>query len=253
MDEYNRWKIILAKRFRRQLPLDIEYCSPISIRAMLLDVRTPDHILDRIAQAYCDDEEVMRDLVRCPNLDETTLAFIALTSSDEIKSFIASARVMEVVFGDAAAEEKTEHGKEKKKLNVMQAIQRMNVSQKIKLAMSGAKEARGLLIRESSKVIALGVLANPRITIGEIEFFAKSTNLSEDVIRKIGTNAEWTRKPTVASALVNNPKTPVGISIGFVPRMSARELGILETSRNVPEAVRSAARNLLIKKKMGKA
>jgi len=253
MDEYTRWKIILAKRFRRQLPLDIEYCSPISIRAMLLDVRTPAHILDRIAQAYCDDEEVMRDLVRCPNLDETTLAFIALTSSDEIKSFIASARVMEVVFGDAAAGEKTEQGKEKKKLNVMQVIQRMSVSQKIKLSMSGAKEARGLLIRESSKVIAMGVLANPRITIGEIEFFAKSTNLSEDVIRKIGTNAEWTRKPSVASALVNNPKTPVGISLGFVPRMSARELGILETSRNVPEAVRSAARNLLVKKKLGKA
>jgi hypothetical protein len=253
MDGYSWWKIIIAKRFRRQLPLDIEYCSPISIRAILLDVSTPAHILDRIAQAYCDDPEVMRDLVRCPNLDETTLAFIALTSSDEIKSFIAGTRVMEVVFGEAAAGEKTGGGTEKKKLNVMQVIQRMNVSQKIKLAMSGAKEARGLLIRESSKVIALGVLANPRITIGEIEFFAKSTNLSEDVIRKIGTNAEWTRKPVVASALVNNPKTPVSISLGFIPRLSVRELGILETSRNIPDAVRSAARGLLIKKKMGKA
>lgn len=252
MDEYTRWKIIIAKRFRRQLPLDIEYCSPISIRAILLDVRTPAHILDRIAQAYCDDQEVIRDLVRCPNLDETTLAFIALTCSDEIKSFIAGTRVIEVVFGDAAAEEKTEQLSEKKKLNVMQQIQRMNVSQKIKLAMSGAKEARGLLIRESSKTIAMGVLANPKLTIGEVEFFAKSTNLSEDVIRKIGTNAEWTRKPSVAAALVNNPKTPIGISLGFIPRMSVRELGILETSRNIPEAVRSAARALLFKKKMGK-
>jgi hypothetical protein len=85
-----------------------------------------------------------------------------------------------------------------------------------------------------------------------VEFFAKSQNLSEEVIRKIGTNAEWTRKPSVASSLVNNPKTPVGISLTFIPRMSERELGILEKSRNVPEAVRSAARGLLIKKKMGK-
>jgi hypothetical protein len=253
MDEYTRWKIIIAKKFRRQLPLEIEYCSPISIRSILLDGRTPAHILDRIAQAYCDDEEVMRDLVRCPNLDETTLAFIALTCSDEIKSFIASTRVLEVMFGEAAAGEKKEQRTEKKKLNVMQQIQRMSMSQKIKLSMSGAKEARGLLIRESSKVIALGVLANPRITIGEIEFFAKSTNLSEDVIRKIGTNAEWTRKPAIASALVNNPKTPVGISIGFIPRMSIRELGVLEMNRNVPEAVRSAAMHLLAKKKLGKA
>jgi len=253
MDEYTRWKIIITKQFRPQLPLDIEYCSPIAIRAILLDVRTPAHILDRIAQAYCDDEDVMRDLVRCPNLEETTLAFIALTASDEIKNFIAGTRVMEVSFADAATVEKTEPGPTKKKLNVMQVIQRMTMSQKIKLSMSGAKEARGLLIREQSKIIAMGVLANPRITLGEIEFFAKSSNLSEDVIRKIGTNTEWTRKPSIASALVNNPKTPIGISLGFMPRLSVRELGILETSRNIPGAVRSAARNLLIKKKLGKA
>ncbi len=253
MDEYTRWKIILAKKFRRQLPLDVEYCSPIALRAIILDVRTPAEILDRIAQVYCDDEHIVRDLVRCPNLDDTTLAFIALTSSDEMKSFISSTRVLEVVLGDAAAGGEVQEGKEKKKLNMMQQVQRMSVSQKIKLALTGAKEARGLLIRESSKIIALGVLANPRITIGEIEFFAKSTNLSEDIIRKIGTNAEWSRKPSIASALVSNPKTPVGISLGFIPRMSERELAILEKSRNIPGQVRTAARNLLIKKKMGKA
>ena len=70
----------------------------------------------------------------------------------------------------------------------------MSPAQKIKLALTGAKDARGMLIRESSKIIALSVLANPRITTGEVEFFAKSSNLSEDVIRKIGGNAEWTRK-----------------------------------------------------------
>lgn len=252
MDENNLWKRIIAKKSRLQLPLDIEYCSPISIRAIILDVHTPAHILDRIAQAYSDDLEILRDLVRCPNLDETTLAFIALTAPDEIKGFIANTRFMEVEYSDTEAGGDAGQGKGKKKLNVMQLIQRMSMSQKIKLAMSGAKEARGLLIRESSKIIALGVLANPRITLGEIEFFAKSSNLSEDVIRKIGTNAEWSRKMTVASALVNNPKTPVAISIGFIPRMTERELGIIEKSRNIPGPVRSAARNLLAKKKLGK-
>jgi len=252
MDENSRWKIIIEKKFSRLLPLDIECCSPISIRAILLDVRTPAHILDRIAQAYCDDQEIMRDLVRCPNLDETTLAFIALTASDEIKGFIASTRFIEVVHADAETGGEGLQGKEKKKLNVMQVIQRMTMPQKIKLALSGAKDARGLLIRESSKTIAMSVLANPRITLGEIEFFARSSNLSEDVIRKIGTNAEWSKKYAVATALVNNPKTPVAISLGFIPRMSERELGILEKSRNIPGPVRTAARNLLAKKKLGK-
>jgi hypothetical protein len=251
MEQPSLWKVIFAKRRRRQLPLDIEHCSPIALRSIVLDVRTPAHILDRIAQAYCDDEELLRELVRCPNLDETTLAFIALTASEEVRSFIAGTRVVDVVLGEAPAGG-AEHPAEKKKLNIQQIIQRMSPAQKIKLALSGAKDARGMLIRESSKIIALSVLANPRITIGEVEFFAKSSNLSEDVIRKIGSNAEWIRKNSVVSALVNNPKTPVGISLPFVNRMPDRDLGILERSRSIPEAVRTAARNLLIKRKLGK-
>jgi hypothetical protein len=254
MDQPSKWKIIFAKKFRRQLPLDIEHCSPIAVRAIILNVCTPAHILDRIAQVYCDDEEILRDLVRCPNLDETTLAFIALTASDEVKTFIASTRVMDVEVAESAsapAETEQPAGK-KKKLNAQQLVLKMSPSQKIKLALTGAKEARGLLIRESSKIIALSVLSNPRLTTGEVEFFAKSQNLNEDVIRKIGSNAEWTRKPAIASALVNNPKTPVGISMNFIPRLSERELGILEKSRNVPEAVRSAARRIIAQKKMGK-
>ena len=249
MDPQSKWTLIFARSRRKQLPLDIEHCSPLALRNIILDVHTPDSVLERIAQFYFDNEDILKDLVRCPNLSETTLAFIALTASDEIKAFISGTRVLDVVMGDEAAGEASEG---KKKLNVHQVILKMSPAQKIKLALTGAKDARGLLIRESIKIIALSVLANPRITSGEVEFFAKSSNLQEDVIRKIGTNAEWTRKNNVISALVFNPKTPVGISLPFVNRLTDRDLGILEKSRNVPEAVRTAARNRIIKKKLGK-
>jgi hypothetical protein len=261
MDPQSMWATISARSGRKQLPLDIENCSPIALHDIVLDIHTPDTVLERIAHAYCDNEDILKDLVRCPHLSETTLAFIALTASDEIKHFITRTRVIDVVMAEEAttgagsgpgAKDVRGEEKEKKKLNLQQIVMRMTPSQKIKLALTGAKDARGLLIRESSKVIALSVLANPRITTGEVEFFAKSPNLSEDVIRKIGTNAEWTRKSTIASALVYNPKTPVGISLGFINRMSERDLGILEKSRSVPEAVRTAARVTLIKKKLGK-
>jgi len=251
MDELIKWKVIFAKKHKRQLPLDIEHCSPLALRSIILDVRTPDHILERIAQVYYDSDDILRDLVRCPNLSETSLAFIALTGSEEIKAFISETRVMDVLFADAEASG-AEGQSGRKKLNIQQIILKMSAPQKIKLALTGAKEARGLLIRESSKIIAMSVLDNPRITIGEIEFFSKSTNLSEDVIRKIGTNSEWSKRYSVAAALVNNPKTPVGISMPFVNRLTDRDLGILEKSRNVPEAVRTAARSRIMKKKMGK-
>lgn len=251
MDQPSIWKVIFVKRFRRQLPLDIEHSSPLALRAIILDVRTPSGILDQIAQVYCDDEEILRELVRCPNLDETTLAFIALTGSDEMRGFIAGTRVVEIVLGEGP-EGGGEAPGEKKKLNLQQMIQRMSPAQKVKLALSGDKDARGLLIRESSKMIALAVLANPRLTVGEVEFFAKSTNLNEDVIRRIGTNTEWTRKNAIILSLVNNPKTPVGISLNFINRLTDRDLGVLEKSRNIPAPLRTAARNQLIKKKLGK-
>ena len=252
MDPRAAWNAIHSRFRVKQLPLNVDHCSPIALHSILLDKHTSDAILEQVAHVYTDDEGVLRDLVLCPNLSETTLAFIALTASDEIRTFIASTRVVDVVSDETGAGSGKEAEGEKKKLNLTQLVLKMTPSQKIKLALTGAKEARGLLIRESSKMIALSVLGNPRITINEVEFFAKSTNLSEDVIRKIGSNSEWTRKPSIVSALVSNPKTPVGISLGFIPRISERELGILERSRNIPEVVRTAARNMLIKKKLGK-
>lgn len=259
MDAVTIWKnIIVRRRRRKELPLDIEHCSPITLRNIILDVHTPASVLDRIAQVYSDDEYILKDLVRCPNLDETTLAFISLTASDEIKSFISGTRVMDLVAVDDQAAAAPDAGKQKpvtaakKKLNVIQAVQKMTNPQKIKLALSGGKEARGLLIRESNKQVSTAVLENPRVTDGEIEFFAKSANLGEDIMRKIGTNGEWTKRYAVAQALVNNPKCPPGIAVNFVSRMTDKDLALLEKSRNVSEAVRSAARGLVVKRKMGK-
>ncbi len=251
MDPYSLWRYIFARSRRtKQLPLDIRNCSPMALRNVVLDVRTPSAILDSIAMAYSDDEYILRDLVRCPNLSETTLAFIALTASEEIQGYIAQARALHIVSAETADQPKATDGK--KKLNVVQLVQRMTTPQKIKLALSGGKDARGLLIRESNKQIATAVLENPRITDGEIDFFAKSANLSEDILRKIGSSSDWTKRYSVAQALVNNPKCPPGIAVGFVSRMNDRDLSLLEKSRNVSEAVRSAARALVARRKMGK-
>lgn len=253
MDPHSIWRYILS-RFRKQLFLDIEHCSPIALRHIIQDRRTPSHILDSIAHAYSYDEDVLRELVRCPQLSDTALAFIALAASEEMKGFIVGTRVVDVVIGDETKEGRpgAATAKGRKKLNLTQQVQRMTTPQKIQLAMRGAKEARGLLIRESNKQIALAVLENPRLTDGEVESFAKSANLSEDVIRTIGMNPEWSRRYQIAHALVHNPKTPPGVAVPFVSRLPDRDLAMLEKNKNVSEAVRSAARGLLAKRKLHK-
>jgi hypothetical protein len=51
-------------------------------------------------------------------------------------------------------------------------------------------------------------------------------------------------RSAIVHALVANPRTPVGIGVRLVPRLSVRELRELSRDRNVSDAVRSTALRL---------
>jgi len=51
----------------------------------------------------------------------------------------------------------------------------------------------------------------------------------------------------VVAGLVRNPKTPVAISMQLLPRVNDRDMKMLTMDRNVPEALRLAARKFVIK------
>ena len=63
---------------------------------------------------------------------------------------------------------------EGKKLSLSKRIMSMNVSEKIKLATKGNKEARGILMRDSNKLVSVAVIRSPRITDGEVLGLAQS-------------------------------------------------------------------------------
>ena len=48
----------------------------------------------------------------------------------------------------------------------------MKVGSRVKLAMLGNKEERGVLIRDASKVVSSAVLASPKLTDQEVELIA---------------------------------------------------------------------------------
>ena len=121
----------------------------------------------------------------------------------------------------------------------------LSVMQRIKLAMKGTREQRGQLVRDSNKLVSMAVLSSPKITEAEIEAYAKMANLSEDVLRVIGTNRSWTKNYNVIAGLARNPKTPPAISMTFLQRLNEKDLKMLTTDRNAPEAVRLAAKKYL--------
>jgi len=125
------------------------------------------------------------------------------------------------------------------------AIARLSVVDRIKLAMRGTREQRTVLVRDPNRMVAAAVLSSPKLTDSEIEAFARMANVSEDVLRVIGLNRQWTKSYAVVLGLARNPKTPLAVSMSFVPRLNERDLKHLSLDRNVAEGLRLAARKLL--------
>jgi hypothetical protein len=119
------------------------------------------------------------------------------------------------------------------------------VPKRLKLALKGTREQRSVLIRDPNKIIAAAVLSSPKLSETEVEAFSRMTNVSEDVLRTIGMTRAWTRSYAVASGLVRNPKTPPAISMPLMTRMNDRDIRLLSTDRNVPEALRLNARKMM--------
>jgi len=137
---------------------------------------------------------------------------------------------------------------DQKKLSLMAQIQRLDVGAKSKLARMGDKDVRSILIRESNKQISTAVIENPRMTVQEIETISASRNVSEDILRMISANKDWTKSYAVVLNLVNNPKTPVGISLTFLPRLLTRDVRTLAKSKGVPEVLKITAKKLAQKR-----
>ena len=138
-----------------------------------------------------------------------------------------------------------------KKLSIERQIGLMSPGKKIKLAYSGNKEARGVLIRDANKIVATAVVKSGRLSDGEVATYAGNKNLSDDVIREIAINPEFTRKYPVKVALVNNPKTPASLAVSMVKALQKKDLMMLARNRNVPSAVVEAASRLFNEKYRG--
>lgn len=121
------------------------------------------------------------------------------------------------------------------------------VKKKMKLAFKGTREQRAQLIRDPNKIVSAAVLSSPKLTDAEVEAFAKMANVAEEVLRVIGMNRTWLKNYGTVLGLVKNPKTPIGITMQLLPRITERDMKMLTIDRNVPEALRLAARKFVVK------
>lgn len=125
------------------------------------------------------------------------------------------------------------------------------VLERMKLAMKGTREQRAQLVRDSNKLVSAAVLSSPKLTEQEVESFTKMGNVSDDVLRIIGTNRSWTKNYGICLGLCKHPKTPPALSMQMVQRLNERDLKFLAIDRNVPEGLRLMARKMTSKSRQG--
>lgn len=135
---------------------------------------------------------------------------------------------------------------EAREASTLQRIAAMNVSKRIALAMKGTREERGILIRDPNRIVTSAVLSSPKMTDSEIASIARMANVSDDVLRTICRNRAWLKNYSVTLSLTKNPKTPVALSMSLLSRLSEKDLRMLSTDRNVPDALRVSARKKIV-------
>ena len=156
--------------------------------------------------------------------------------------FPAEIPPIDVDFDDPLIDASGEEGGDDDRVSGAQELAAMNFPQRLRAAMKGSREQRAILIRDPNKMICASVLSSPKVSIPEVESFARMQNVSEDVLRIIGGNRAWLKSYGVVMALTKNPKTPLALSMNLMSRLQKGELAKLSVDRNVPEALRIAAR-----------
>lgn len=243
---------------------ELQKCSDEVLHQILANPATPVPILELAANRLVKGrEELLEFLLVNPSLPErlqdhivSELASLSGPSLELTEEAVTAVEPATVAAGTARAtrppgedegkpgEPEAEPGKEvteKKRETLLEKIGRMSAVEKIKMALTGNQESRLILIRDSNKIVARSVLQSPKLSDAEMEAYASMTSVSEEVLRLIAKNRAFTRKYTVARALVNNSRAPIDVTLPLLLRLNEKDLKGLSLNRNVPEAIRGIA------------
>jgi hypothetical protein len=166
--------------------------------------------------------------------------FITPEQKQQLHELLGSA-IDEAALAEAAAEAEPDIAKRQ---TLLQRLAKMNVSQRVQFAIKGGSEGRRTLIRDTNKVVQRAVLQSPRLTDQEVEAFASMSTLTDEILRLIANNRNFRKNYTVVRNLLNNPKTPLDVSLHMLPMINAVDLKRLTTNKNIPETLRSTATKL---------
>jgi hypothetical protein len=145
--------------------------------------------------------------------------------------------------GDEDDEGLLDDSLEQKVMTTLQQINQMSITDRIKLALTGSKTHRMILVRDSNKLVTLAVLESPKISADEIVLLVNNKSTPGELISIISRNREWTKNYAVMNGLINNPKTPIKDALGYIKKLHIKDLHLISRDKNINPVVRKLAVN----------
>ncbi|MBI4462970.1 MAG: hypothetical protein HY653_08700, partial [Acidobacteria bacterium] len=153
----------------------------------------------------------------------------------------AAALVAAVEGDETEAEKKLD---KRERVSLLHKLSRMSVPERVQQALKGSKEERMILVRDPAKVVYRAVLESPKLSESDVESIATMKNVSEEVLRIIANSRQFMKSYIVVRNLINNPRTPLDISLPLINHLTNQDLKFLTLNRNVPETLRAMATKL---------
>jgi hypothetical protein len=217
--------------------IELDYASTdLETIEIFVEESSDPEIFEEILRKNDEREEVVQLLYKHPNTPHN----VRVLAASALNLPVPTEEDLSLMRRRAAEQQARDMQKER----LVQKVAKMSVAQKVKLALKGNSEVRGILARDTNKLVLMGVIENPRITDGEILALAKNRSTLEDVIRVIMKNREWMKNYSIMYAIAIHPKTPAAIAMRHMPFLKKRDIKLLEKNKNVTEAVRTMAKKL---------
>ncbi len=223
---------------------------PAELQQVLRDPATPVDVLEFVATNLAPHrEELGEALLQNTNLTDHVRGWLngALSLIAEARSSDVSEPPTPAASEDATEDSRPEPQK-RKRITAIQRTQGMSVVQKVKSALTGTKEERMLLIRDSNKLVARAVMQSPKLSEDEVEKYASMKDVCEDALRIITFNRRFMKLYVIVKALVNNPRTPIDVGLHLLPRVNEFDLKRLAFNRNVADVIRHTAERIIQRK-----
>lgn len=191
-----------------------------------------------------EDAMFLASMIEVPD-QETDDSWLGLEYIEEI--YEESEEQRKAAIGKIIGELQTESEEEipGERISMINRIMKMGVKDRVKLGMKGDREARNILIRDPNRLVSTAVVNNPRITEQEVEMIASMRSITEEILRQIAANRQWSRSYSVMHNLARNPRTPMANVLTIMSRLQLRDLNALSKNRNVSDAVRRQALRLV--------